>query len=186
MRIPPISAASISPPNILPLTPTPIAPISTIGNWPAISRPRSIFISSTVPEKLSPDTPFIPVTVADKVKTKSSGSASISAHSIPILDIFIGSQLGQTKLSAVAPPKIRKTPNPGKALKEPSPRNAKLRPSPPITTDPKATVADTDPTWSISSLSAAPVSRIMSTPLSVTNLLNFTSIVSTLNLNALT
>ena len=46
---------------------------------------------------------------------------------MPICVILIGSHVGHMNASPVAPPIVRKTPNPGRVLNEPSPMTAKFR-----------------------------------------------------------
>jgi hypothetical protein len=101
--------------------------------------------------------PWMPVTDADRVRTKSVGSFWMSAQVMPISVILIGSQVGHLKLSPVAAPTLMKTPKPGLVTKVPSPRKAKLRPSPPSTSEPIVTSAPTERKLTISSLAAADV-----------------------------
>ena len=100
--MPPISSASIWPPNRSPLTSTPIEAMPTIGNSPASSFPTSIWIPWIEPENVSPAMPWMPVTLADSVSRKLVGSVLMFGHWMPIESIWIGSQLGQLKLSPLA------------------------------------------------------------------------------------
>ena len=183
LMMPPIRAAFISPPNILPRTDTPMEAMSMMGNLPSLSSPISIFTPSMAPSNSKPCKPCKPVTAADKVKTKSLGSFCISAHCMPSSVIRIGNHEGHWKLPPVAEPTPRKTPKPGLVTKVPSPRKAKLRPSPVNRSDPIFTSAPTAPKLTSSSFAAAPVSSIKSCPVRVTKLPSVTLKVSTLNLN---
>ena len=84
-RIPPISAAFSSPPNIGPLTLTPIAAISITGNLPSSSNDGLIFTPSIVPLNLSPGAEGMLEMLSDSTRLKSDESALKSSHSIPML-----------------------------------------------------------------------------------------------------
>ena len=142
--MPPTSAASSSPPNSLPLTVTPSESMAMIGNLPCASSDGLILTPSIEPENSRPGIPLIPVTLADSVRTKSSGWFSMSSHWMPIASIRIGRNDGHVKASPVAEPTPRKTPKPVFALNVPSPRKAKLRASPPSSSEPILTFAPTD------------------------------------------
>ena len=64
------------------------------------------------PENSRPAMPLMPVTLAERTSTKSSGWFWMSAHSMPIESIRTGRKEGHLKLSPVAPPTDRKTPKP--------------------------------------------------------------------------
>ena len=168
LRMPPSKVAVSSPPKTLPVTRTPIAAISTMGNLPSISFCGLILTPSIVPSKLSPATAGSPLTLADRLMRKSPGSLSKSGHSIPSALILIGSHDGHLKLSPDAEPTLRKTPKPGFASKSPLPRMAKLRASPPMTSEPILTVAPTDTNEINSSVPSALVSSMKSTAVIVT------------------
>ena len=98
----------------------------------------------------------------------------------------IGSQVGHPSESPVADPTARNTPKPGLVMNVPSPRKAKFRPSPEILSGPAVTSAPTAPKLTSSSLSAAPVFRLKSRAVSVTNSPSVMRMVSTSNRKALT
>ena len=167
--MPPINDPFIFPPKALAETPTPIDAMSRIGNSPLKSFPTSILTPSMTPENSAPFNPLIPVTDADSDRTKSRGLLLISAHSIPISFILMGSQLGHPTLAPVADSAPKKTPNPGLALKLPSPMKAKLRPSPVSLKEATFNSAPMDTKLTISSLSAAPVLMYRSLPVRARN-----------------
>ena len=109
----------------------------------------------------------------------------MSGHSMPISLILMGSHFGHLKLSPVADPTPMKTPNPGFVKKLPSPLKPKFRASPDSSSDPTFTSAPTAAKLTRVSLSAAPVSRKKSRPVSVTKLPSVTLKVSTLKTKAL-
>ena len=113
--MPPISSASISPPNRLPFTSTPIEAMPTIGNSPASSFPMSIWMPWIEPENVEPvRCPSMPVTLADSVSRKLVGSVLMFGHWIPIESMWIGSQLGQLRsCSPSAAPTESVTPKSG-------------------------------------------------------------------------
>ena len=121
LRMPPISAASSWPPNMLPCTWTPIEVMPTIGNSPCRSFPTSIWIPWIEPENSRPSIPLIPVTLAESVSVKFVGSVWMCGQVMPIASILIGSQLGHMKLSPPAEPTLRKTPKLSAVWNEPSP-----------------------------------------------------------------
>jgi hypothetical protein len=182
-RMPPISPASISPPNISPLTVTPIESMPMIGNLPSSRSEGWIRMPCTEPENSSAPRPWMPVTLADRIRTKSPGCFSMSSHWMPIASMRIGRNEGHLKLSPVAEPTLRKTPKPGLVLNVPSPRKAKLRASPAISRPPIFTVAPIAWNETISCWALAPVFRLISRPVSVTRLPSVMFIVSTLNWN---
>ena len=184
--MPPISCASISPPNIVPLTATPSASIEMIGNLPCGSSDGWILMPSIEPENVSPPMPLIPVTLAERVRTKSSGWLSMSAHSIPIASIRTPRNDGIPKPSPVAEPTPRKTPKPGLVLNVPSPSEREVARLAAQLEAPILTFAPTD--WNETSPRSrpAPVLRKKSRAVSVTKLESLISSVSTLNLNAST
>ena len=184
--MPPISPASIWPPNRSPFSVMPMEAMSTIGNCPLASLPMSITMPSTLPENSRPSIPLMLVTVADKVSWKSAGSAWISRQVMPTSVMWMGSHSGHLKLPPSAEPILRKTPNPGLVTKVPSPRKAKLRPSPPRSNEPIVTSAPTAPKLTSSSLSAAPVSIIKSVAVSVRKEPSVMRRVSALNCSPLT
>ena len=163
--MPPINAPFISPPKAFARMLTPMEAISIMGNSPLKSFPRSIFTPSMVPENSAPAMPSMELTLAESVRIKSRGSSLISRHSIPISLILMGSQLGHPTLPPVADSTPKYTPNPCLALKLPSPRKAKLRPSPLSLRDPTFSSAPRERKLTTSSLSPAPVSILISTPL---------------------
>ena len=64
----------------------------------------SIWMPLMAPENVRPAMPLIPVTLADRVRTKLAGSevGSPFGHWMPISLIFIGSQSGHAKLLPLA------------------------------------------------------------------------------------
>ena len=88
-----------------------------------------------------PCSPWMPVTLAERMRTKSPGRFSTSSHWMPMASMRTGRNAGHLNESPVADPTERKMPNPGSALKEPSPVIAKLRPSPATTNEPIVTFA---------------------------------------------
>ncbi len=180
-RMPPTRPASNSPPNILPLTWTAIESMAMIGNLPWANRAGAILTPWIDPLNSSPDMPLIPVTVADSVRTKSSGAFWMSTHWMPSASMRTGRNDGHWNESPVADPTERNTPKPCSASKVPSPRIAKLRPSPPMTSAPMVTFAPIEPNCTIrSEVPAAPVSRRKSRAVSVTKVPRRTSRVSML------
>ena len=159
LMIPPISAASSSPPKSSPLTSIPNDAMPMTGNSPFSSLWTSIWIPSIEPENVRPPIPWIPVTLADRVRTKLPGSevGSPFGHWMPISLMWTGSQDGQAKLSPVAPPTERKMPKPGRALNEPLPRNSKLRASPPMSRPATASSALIEVKLTSGSVGPAPV-----------------------------
>ncbi len=167
--MPPTRLADTSPPNILPLTVTPIASMPMIGNLPSSSSDGWMRMPCDRAGDLAdPSRPWMPVTLAERMSTKSSGALSTSSHWMPIASMRTGRKVGHLNESPVAEPTERKTPNPGSALKEPSPRIAKLRPSPPSTSEPIVTFAPTAPNCTMMSEPVAPVSRRKSRAVRVT------------------
>ena len=79
-KIPPIKDPTTSPPKTLPLTPTPMDSISTIGFLPSSSNFGEILIPFMAPLNSRPLIPLISVSSADNMMEKSVGSASISSH----------------------------------------------------------------------------------------------------------
>ena len=126
-----------------------------------------------------PEIPRISVTSADRMRTKSPGSFSMSSHWIPISVIRIGMKDGNLKASPVAEPTPRTRPNPGRASKLPSPRIWKFRASPESSTLPILTVAPTERNSTTASSSAAPVFSTNPTVRRVTKVPRFSSRVST-------
>ena len=74
LRIPPMRAALIWPPNKSPSIETPMEAISIIGNLPCLSNPMSMTTPSIVPENSSPLIPCRLVTEADRISWKLLGS----------------------------------------------------------------------------------------------------------------
>ena len=159
LMMPPISAASIWPPNRSPFTETPIEAMSRTGNLPWRNSPISMTMPSTAPENSRPLMPCSPVTAAERISWKLPGSfCRLSpGQMIPISVMRIGSHSGHMKLPPSAEPMLRNTPKPALALNEPLPRKAKLRASPPSFSEPTVISAPTDSKLTNSSLSAAPV-----------------------------
>ena len=115
-----------------------------IGNLPCASSDGWILMPwIDAARTRGPGSPLIPVTLAESVRTKSSGWFSMSAHWMPIASMRTAGTTGHLKPSPVAEPTPRKTPKPGFALNVPSPRNAKLRASPASSSEPILTFAPT-------------------------------------------
>ena len=182
LRIPPIKVALIVPPNICPSTLTAIEAISVMGNSPSSSRPTSILTPSIAPENVSPASPLMPVTDAERIIEKLVGSFVMSSHWMPSSVIRTGSHDGQPNASPLVPSAPMKTPNPASALKLPLPMIAKLRPSP---LSVRLPILISAPIWvnRINSWSlAAPVSSRASLAVKVTMLPSVTRSVSDSNL----
>ena len=140
-----------------------------IGNSPRARSEGWIRMPWIDPEIWTPARPWMLVTLADRVSTKSPGLLVTSAHSMPIASIRIGMNDGNLNASPVADPTERNTPKPWSVTKVPSPRNPKLRASPPITREAMDTRAPTDWNEIIRLVvPAAPVSSRKSRALSVT------------------
>ncbi len=137
--------------------------MAMIGNLPSANSDGLILTPWIEPENVNPPRPWMPVTLADSVSTKSPGLFSGSSHWTPSASIRIGRNEGHLNESPVAEPTDKKTPKPDSALKPPLPVNAKLRPSPAITREPIDTWAPTEPKLTIRlSVPAAPVSSLKS------------------------
>ena len=115
-----------------------------IGNSPRASSAGAILMPWIEPLKVSPARPLISVTLAERVRTKSSGWFSTSSHWMPMASMRTGRNSGHAKDEPVADPTAMKTPNPVLALNLPSPVTAKLRPSPVRLSGPTVTLAPTD------------------------------------------
>ena len=103
-----------------------------IGNSPWASRRGSIWMPWTCLTCSTPPSPWMPVTLADRVSVKSPGSLGwTSGQLIPIDWIWIGRKLGHWNDPPVGDPTLRLTPKPGKVSKLPSPRKAKSVAVPP-------------------------------------------------------
>ena len=153
------------------------------GNSPFSSLWTSIWIPSIEPENVRPPIPWIPVTLADRVRTKLPGSevGSPFGHWMPISLMWTGSQDGQAKLSPVAPPTERKMPKPGRALNEPLPRNSKLRASPAMSRPATASSALIEVKLTSGSVGPAPVLILRFSALRTRKAPNLTSSSSALN-----
>ncbi len=64
----------------------------------------------TEPETWRPPRPWIPVTLADRVRMKWPGSVLMFGHWMPIESIWTGRKLGHWNELPVAEPTLRKTP----------------------------------------------------------------------------
>ncbi len=134
------------------------------------------------PETTRPGISLSSVTLAESVRTKSSGCCSMFSHWIPICVDADARSGGMPKLSPVAEPTLRKTPKPVFVVERPV---AEEREVPRLAGDlDRADLhlrADGLRTTTSSCVASAPVSSLKSRAVSVTNVESLTSSVSTLN-----
>ena len=158
-----------------------------IGNSPRARSAGAILMPWIDPLKVRPARPLISVTLAESVRTKSSGWFSTSSHWMPMASMRTGRNEGHLNESPVADPMPRTTPKPVLALNPPSPVIAKLRPSPVRLSPATVTRAPTDVNETIScDVPAAPVSSRKLTAVRVTKVPSRISRVSTTSWKAST
>ena len=136
---PPIKPAVTVPPNMSPVTVTPMPWRPVSGFSPRTSAPTSNSSPVIEPDTFTLGSPLMPVTSADTISLKSSGLALMLRHWMPISVGRMGSHSGHLSFLGSMESAAKKTPKPARVWRVPSLSRPKLVIVPPSASGPAAT-----------------------------------------------